>query len=386
MSSISDQLRQSTIFAELGLADLESVAGISQVQQLETGREMMREGAAAEQILLIVKGKAAVKAASSTGREVDIDELGPGEFLGWNAVIEPYVYVASAWTTEPTEVIAIPGDQLRALCDTNMTIGYHVFRAISSVMSRRFGHALGRYGSEELHRFKIFAALDSADLDAVAKIAHVKEYATGQELTTEGEDADRLYLFLRGRAVVKVHSPEGVEVLIDQVAPGELLGWSAAVDPHVYTASSWTTEPSEVIVVPGPELRRLCETNKHIGYAVAKGIGEVISRRFGHAIGKHGDLREKDLRAFSGGEHVLWENGEIQLTTEAVLIGMGGDSPEVVPLDALLDTEVRGDVVIFHAHGGDVSSPPLDQPGQLAALVRDAMLRTRRAHRRSGED
>jgi CRP-like cAMP-binding protein len=300
-------------------------------------------------------------------------------------VIEPYVYIASASTTEPSEVIAIPGDRLRALCDGNMTIGYQVFRAISGVMSRRFGHALGRYGSEELHRFKIFAQLDADDLDAVAKISHVKEYPTGQELTTEGEDADRLYLFLRGKAVVKVHSPEGVEVLIDQVGSGELLGWSAAVEPHVYTASSWTTEPSEVIVVPGPELRRLCETNKHIGYAVARGIGEVISRRFGHAIGRHGDLREKDLRAFGGEEHVLWENGEVQLTTEAVLIGMGSDSPDVLPLDALLDAEVRGDSVIFHAHGGDVTSPPLDRPERLVALVRDAMLRTRRAHRRTGE-
>lgn len=280
MPATSDTLRQFTIFAELDPTDLDSVAAISQVRQLEAGQELMKEGATAKQLLLLVRGNAEVRAASSAGGEVDLDRLGPGEFLGWNAVIEPYVYVASAWTTEPSEVITIPGDRLRALCDTNMTIGFQVFRALSGVMSRRFGHALGRYGSEELHRFKIFAELDQADLEAVAKISHVKEYPTGQELTTEGEDAGRLYLFLRGRAVVKVHSPEGMEVLIDQVGSGELLGWSATVDPHVYTASSWTTQPSEVIVVPGPELRRLCETNQHIGYAVARGIGEVISRRF----------------------------------------------------------------------------------------------------------
>lgn len=250
-------------------------------------------------------------------------------------------------------------------------------------MSKRFGHALGRYSSEDLHRFKIFAELNREDLDAVAKIAYVQEYPAGQELTTEGTEADRLFLFVRGKAAVKARSPEGVQVLIDQVSPGELLGWSAAVDPpQVYTASSWTTEPSEVIVVPGPALRKLCETNKHIGYAVAKGIGEVISRRFGQAIGRHGDLRQKDLRAFSGEERLIWDNGELQLTTEAILIGMDGDSPDVIPLEAVLDVEVSEDRVIFRVHGGDVVSPSLDRADQLAALVRDEMLRTRYAHRR----
>ena len=66
------------------------------------------------------------------------------------------------------------------------------------------------------------------------------------------------------------------------------------MEPHVYTASAWTTEPSEVVVVHGAELRELCETNKHIGYQVAKGIGEVMSRRFDEALGGRS---EKTVRA-----------------------------------------------------------------------------------------
>ena len=41
-------------------------------------------------------------------------------------------------------------------------------------------------------------------------------------------------------------------------------------------------------MVPGAELRELCETNKQIGYHLAKGIGEVMSRRFGQAVGGRG--------------------------------------------------------------------------------------------------
>lgn len=384
MASIVDTLYQFKIFAELDPVDLESVARIAKVKGYATGEELMVEGEAADALYLVAKGKAAVKVRSSEGRQVLIDEVGPGEFIGWSAVIEPHIYIASAWASEPSEIVTIPGGELRSLLQTNRHVGYKVIKSIGEVMSRRFGKAVGRHDVDELRRFDIFAELDRPELDAVGAIAHVREYETGQQLTTEGSEADQLYLFLSGKAAVKVRGPEGRLVLIDQVGPGELLGWSAATDPHVYTASSWTTEPSAVVVIAGSDLRALCETNKHVGYEVAKGIGRVISRRFGQAIGRHGDLRAKDLRAFGGQERVVWDNGELQLTTEAVLIGMGGDSPDVIPLETIFDVEVQAGHVVFHAHGGDVCSPQVDDPGLLAALVRDELLRTRQAHRRTG--
>jgi len=64
-----------------------------------------------------------------------------------------------------------------------------------------------------------------------------------------------------------------------------------------------------------------------------------------------------------------------------VLIGMGGDSPEVLPLEAVYDVEVRDDTVVFHAHGGDVTSPPVDEPERLAALASSTSVANREAHR-----
>jgi len=381
---VIDKLHQFKIFAELDPAGLEAVAQIARVQEYGTGEQVMVEEAEADNLYLIVSGSTVVKMRTPEGREILIDEVGPGQFLGWSAVVPPHVYIATATATEPTEVIVVPGQELRRLFEADRYIGYKVTKGIGEVMSRRFGKAIGRYDVDELRRFNIFAELDRQELDAIGRIAHVREYDTGEKLTTEGTVADQLYLFLKGRAVVKVRSPEGQEVLIDQVAPGELLGWSAAMEPHVYTASSWTVEPSEVIVIPGRDLRELCEANKHIGYEVAKGIGEVISRRFGQAIGRHGDMRPKDLRAFGGEERVIWDDGQLQLTTEAVLIGMGSDSPDVIPLEAVFDVEVEADHVVFRAHGGDVRSPQVDDPERLASLVRDELLRTRQAHRRRG--
>jgi CRP/FNR family transcriptional regulator, cyclic AMP receptor protein len=106
-------------------------------------------------------------------------------------------------------------------------------------------------GIDELRQFRIFAELDDEDFESIGSIARVREFDTAEKLTTEGAPADQLYLFLKGSAAVRVRSPEGQNVLIDELGPGEVLGWGAVVEPHVYTASAWTSKPSEVIVLDG---------------------------------------------------------------------------------------------------------------------------------------
>jgi CRP/FNR family cyclic AMP-dependent transcriptional regulator len=376
-----EELRQFKIFGELDLADLETVAQISHVRKFDADEQIMQEGAPADDLFLFVKGAAAVKVLSPEGQQVLIDDLGPGELVGWGAVMEPHVYAASAWAGEPSELIVIPGRDLRALCDTNKRIGYQVVKGLGEVMSRRFGQTISGHGAAELHGFKLFTGLNLGELDAISRVAHAQEFAAGEQLLVEGAPADQLYLILKGAVVVKVRS-EGQQVVIDELGPGEVLGWAAMMKPNVYTASAWTTKPSELIVIPADQLRALCDEDEHIGYQVGKGIGEVIARRFGRAIGSDGDLRKKDLRAFEGAERVIWDNGEMQLTTEAVLIGMDTDGPEVIPLETIFDVEVRNGCLYLHAHGGDACSPAVEDPEHLAALTREAMLRTRYAHRR----
>ncbi len=377
-----ERIRQFRIFSEVDPGDLSAVAELARSRDAVAGEQIIAEGAPADQLYLVARGRVAVKVREAGGGQVQIDELAPGEVLGWGAVVEPHVYTASAWATEAAELILIEGTALRELCDANKQLGYMVFKNIGEVMSARLGQAVRGQGIDEMHRFKIFRDLDFGELGAIGRISQVRDVGKGDLLTVEGASADELYLFLSGSADVKVRDPEGRQVLIDQVGPGEVLGWSAAMQPHIYTASAWAAEPSKIIVVSGPMLRELIACNQHLGYQVTKGIGEVISRRFGRAVGVRGDLRAKDMRAFDGPERVVWDNGELQLTTEAVLIGMATDSPEVIPLEALQGVDVMDGQVVFRMARGDVWSPQVREPEQLAALTRDAMDRTRHAQRR----
>ena len=132
----------------------------------------------------------------------------------------------------------------------------------------------------ELRAFKIFEELNDRELETVAKIAKTETLGVGARLTEFGTPASRLYLVREGSVTVMMPAgPAGKEIPVDEIGPGDVIGWSAITGPFLYTASTECSQASTLIVLNSNRLRELFETNNHIGYRVLKGIGNVISRR-----------------------------------------------------------------------------------------------------------
>jgi CRP/FNR family cyclic AMP-dependent transcriptional regulator len=132
---------------------------------------------------------------------------------------------------------------------------------------------------DELRQFKIFEELDERELEQIAKISKSEELGPGVRLTATGSAADVVYLLKRGKIEIRVPGKGPQEVSVEEIGPGEIVGWSTLTGPYVYKASCWTSERSSVIEVSGGRLRQLFETNNHIGYRVLKGLGYVVARR-----------------------------------------------------------------------------------------------------------
>ncbi|HZJ03797.1 MAG TPA: hypothetical protein VFE20_09045 [Thermoleophilia bacterium] len=109
---------------------------------------------------------------------------------------------------------------------------------------------------------------------------------------------------------------------------------------------------------------------------------EAFCHTCGASLGRLSDLQKSGIQAGSAEERVLWENGDIQLTTDAVLIGMATDSPDVVPLDTLYDVVLEERCVVLKVKDGDDKYCMLDDPKELAELVKEQMNRPRLAHGR----
>ena len=104
--------------------------------QFTAGQVIFQKGETANRFYLIEDGKVALE--SSVGDAVvRIDEVGPGDLLGWSWIFSPYVWHFDARAIEPTRAIFLYGTILREYCESDPSLGYELFKRMSEVMMRR---------------------------------------------------------------------------------------------------------------------------------------------------------------------------------------------------------------------------------------------------------
>jgi CRP/FNR family transcriptional regulator len=132
---------------------------------------------------------------------------------------------------------------------------------------------------DELRCCNIFDELNDRELEEVAKLGTVEKRGAGLRIISEGTNAGALYLLKEGRVAVRMSSRDGNEVLIDELGPGNVFGWSAVLDDQMFKAAIWVVEDATIIVLDGEKLRQLFEANNHIGYRVVRMIAGVTADR-----------------------------------------------------------------------------------------------------------
>jgi CRP-like cAMP-binding protein len=133
---------------------------------------------------------------------------------------------------------------------------------------------------------ELFVGLDAGDLEQIAAIASAETYETGDLICAERELADRLFILCEGRVELHIQlrsslEPDG-EMILEEVEPGRIFGWSSLVKQRRFTASARALEPAKVMVIAADDLNALFDHNTHIGFVVMKQLAEVIASRLRH--------------------------------------------------------------------------------------------------------
>ncbi len=155
-----------------------------------------------------------------------------------------------------------------------------------------------------LKKFYIFEGLTEGELRRIAPICREEVYEPGEVIFKEGEVAKDLCLVVDGKVALEIelqpwpHAPIR-HTTVDLVTRGETFGWSALVEPYIFTLSAKCVERAKVIAIDGSELRRLLDTDSHIGYKVMGKLSHVVASRLR-------DTRAK-LMEFLRGEELAHE-------------------------------------------------------------------------------
>lgn len=129
--AIAATLRGSRLFSGLSGADLESVAALCSIRQLQKGEVLFREGARAEGFYVVQTGSVSIYRLTPDGREQIICVFQPRESFGEATLATFEVYPANAMALESSSVIFVPKVPFRDLIRQNPDMSLHMLGALS---------------------------------------------------------------------------------------------------------------------------------------------------------------------------------------------------------------------------------------------------------------
>ncbi|MGP4114324.1 cyclic nucleotide-binding domain-containing protein [Streptomyces sp. 4N509B] len=125
----------------------------------------------------------------------------------------------------------------------------------------------------------LLACLDPDQRERLLALAREVTFEAGCRVFEEGERADRFWLLRRGSVALDVHVPGRPSPVVETLGPGDLLGWSWLFPPHRWHLGARALDAVTADEFDASAVRRLCEHDTAVGYALAVAVAAVVGQR-----------------------------------------------------------------------------------------------------------
>ena len=135
--------------------------------------------------------------------------------------------------------------------------------------------------SETLQRFPLFAGLEPAFLADLSSLSEERTAQKDEWLFHEGDSADALYLIVQGSVDLKLKLDEKRNIYgtLSTLSDGNALGWSAIVEPYIYSMGAIASDQTQVLRFESKDLRALLEKSPDQGYILMRNIAQTMATR-----------------------------------------------------------------------------------------------------------
>jgi len=178
----------------------------------------------------------------------------------------------------------------------------------------------------------LFSGLDDSEHQLLLRVAIRHSYPRHTLLIQESDVGESLYLLRDGRAKVYLSEPDGREVILSILGPGDFFGEMALLDEQPCSANVMTMDACEFFVISKDDFRRCLAANA----GLAANLLQAMSRRLREADQQIESLALKDVQARV--QQVLRQLAQLEegrlvvpaRLTHRDIAGMAGASREMV--------------------------------------------------------
>ncbi len=135
-----------------------------------------------------------------------------------------------------------------------------------------------------LRESELFSGLSSGDLSSIVNMCVDSRVGEGAMLFAQGHNAAWLYIVTDGLIALQTsmrapHAGQPRSTTVALCGRGEIVGWSAMMEPFRYVLSASAWHDCRLIAIDASLLRRSLDSNPLIGFVVMQSLFQVMSRR-----------------------------------------------------------------------------------------------------------
>ncbi len=130
--------------------------------------------------------------------------------------------------------------------------------------------------TELLGRVPVFSTLVQSDLERIAKLAVPRRFEPGEVVFREGDASDTCYVVREGHARAVHEHTDGRTITLARFGPGDIFGELAMFEDELRSATVEAIEPTAVVAVLGPDMRRLMAERPEISMRLVIALGRRL--------------------------------------------------------------------------------------------------------------
>ncbi len=144
--------------------------------------------------------------------------------------------------------------------------------------------------SDYLHECELFRQLNKREIEHIASIGHLESYRAGENILSQGDFGENLYIIIEGTVVLERAIDLGKRrgrAVIGFLGKGRALGcWSSLLgEPHTLMSSAVCRKPTKAVVIQGMALRQMMLGDPELGFKVLERLCFLLRDRIQGAFG-----------------------------------------------------------------------------------------------------
>jgi len=140
------------------------------------------------------------------------------------------------------------------------------------IIGVRFIEPAGNGGDMEkksvLKRVPLFSKIEDKELEKITEISHLKKYRKDEDIFSEGEVGDALYILVSGVVKVFRTSSDGRIKTLALLQKGDFLGEMAILEKEIRSANVRAVEDAEMLVINRRDFEASLTTNPQIAFKI----------------------------------------------------------------------------------------------------------------------